>query len=451
MRMLLVAHYFPPDGGAGSQRPASFAQHLPALGADIAVVCRELDDAKRGAYEPADRTLVARTQSARVHRARLQQGESWTAALLREARRAVQAQRPDVILVTLSPFEHAQIGFALRAEFGIPVVLDLRDPWALDGWHTYRHYFAWRTAFKTMRAALESADGVIMNVPGARDAAAAIAPRRGTLEYGVITNGWEESDFARTVDVPASGKLRIRFAGSFVCRFMRERSMLRRVRARLRGRGEAIDERGRSPLFLLAAIRALRENYGHGGMGYDFALEIAGAKEAETQQIIDESGCSDAVVQRGYLPHDESARFIAGADVLLLPMHGLVAGARARMVPGKLYEYFGTGRPMLGLCPDGDARDWIARDPRSRVAYPTDVESIARNLSEMHAMWRRGEFAHSRRAAWTNEFTRRAQAEQLVAYLHRVVGDSDARCTNTSVRPASAAPNASADASAAAC
>ena len=62
MHVLLVAHYFPPDGGAGSQRPASFAQHLPALGCGITVVCREVDDAKRGAYDPADRTLLARTE-----------------------------------------------------------------------------------------------------------------------------------------------------------------------------------------------------------------------------------------------------------------------------------------------------------------------------------------------------------------------------------------------------
>ena len=434
MRVLLVAHYFPPDGGAGSQRPASFAQHVPALGAQLTVVCRQLDDAKRGVYEPADRTLLARTSSASIRRAALQAGETWTNALLREARAAIREQRPDVVLVTLSPFEHASIAFALRAEFGVPVVLDLRDPWALDGWHTYRHHFAWRAAFHTMRSALESADGVIMNVPGARDAAQAIAPRRGKLEYGVVTNGWEAADFAADADVAPGDKLRIRFAGTFVCRFMRERGVLRRVRAHFRGRGENIDERGRSPLFLLAAIRALRESHGAGGMGHDFTLEIAGTKEAETQQIIDESGCADAVRQLGYLPHDESARFIAGADALLLPMHGLAHGARARMVPGKLYEYFGTGRPVLGLCPDGDARDWISRDPRSRVAYPTDVASIARILAEMHAMWRNGEFTHSRRAAWTEEFSRHTQAARLLAYLERVAKPSSpARSVMTSM------------------
>jgi hypothetical protein len=102
-------------------------------------------------------------------------------------------------------------------------------------------------------------------------------------------------------------------------------------------------------------------------------------------------------------------------------MHGLAPGARARMVPGKLYEYFGTGRPILGLCPEGDARDWIRRDPRSRVADPTDPEAITTALRELHAMWRHGELAASTRASWTEEFTRAAQAERLVAYLRQVV------------------------------
>jgi len=424
MRVLIVAHYFPPDGGAGSQRPASFAQHLPQLGVDLTVVCRQVESRTRGYYDPADDTLVARTARAEIRRAARAPGEDWSAALLRESIVASRAARPDIVLVTLSPFEHAEVGFALREALAVPVVLDLRDPWALDGWHTYRHHFAWRRALRTMRAALAGADGVIMNVPGARTAAEVLEPRRGMHPYGVVTNGWEEDDFPTLADVPRGEHFRIRFAGSFVSRFMRERSLLRRLRARLRGRGETIDERGRSPLFLLDAIRSLRTDPSTRTIGESFRLELAGSPEAETQQIVDELGCSDCVRTLGYLPHDQSTRFIAGADALLLPMHGLPSGARARMVPGKLYEYFGTGRPILGLCPKGDARDWIAQDQRSRVADPVDAREIATRLIELHALWSRGEFIRSVRAPWTAAFTRRAQAAELVGYLESVLASS---------------------------
>lgn len=418
MKVLLVAHYFPPDGGAGSQRPASFAQHLPELGVDLTVVCREVPADSRGKSDPLDESLVARTAAARIVRARADDGD-WTTALTRAALAEAARNRPDAVVVTMSPFEHAGIASEVRLACGSPAVLDLRDPWALDGWFKYGHYFAWRSARERMRAALESADGVVMNVPGAADAARILAPRHGKIPYGVVTNGWEEADFPSPVPVARGSEWRIRFAGTFLCGFWKRRSLLRRVRARLLTSGERIDERGRSPYFLLAAIRMLREAGEPAGL--DAVVELAGRRENEIDEIVAASGVADRVRHLGFLPHDQSAAFVSGADALLLPMHGLPSGARARMVPGKLYEYFATGRPILGLVPAGDARDWISRDERSRIADPCDARSIAEALRRLHAEWREGRAAPSVRHPMAQEFTRRAQAERFVEYLREVV------------------------------
>jgi glycosyltransferase involved in cell wall biosynthesis len=417
MKVLLVAHYFPPDGGAGSQRPASFAQHLPALGIDLTVVCREVPEGSRGKSDPLDESLLARTGAARIVRA-TRGDEDWTTALRRAALAEASRDRPDAVVVTMSPFEHAEIAFAVRQELGVRAVLDLRDPWALDGWFKYSHYFAWRAARERMRTALERADGVVMNVPGAADAARALAPRSGSLDYGVVTNGWEETDFPHPQSVAPGAEWKIRFAGTFLCGFWKRRSLLRRLRARFLQSGERIDERGRSPFFLLAALRRMRE--AGDPAGRDAVVELAGRREQETDEIVAASGFADRVRHVGFLPHDESAAFVSGADALLLPMHGLPQGARARMVPGKLYEYFATGRPILGLVPAGDARDWIARDARSRIADPCDTDSIADALRSMHADWREGRSSASIRHPMASEFTRRAQAERFAAYLREV-------------------------------
>jgi glycosyltransferase involved in cell wall biosynthesis len=418
MKVLLVAHHFPPDGGAGSQRPASFAQHLPTLGVDLTVVCRGNVDDAGGRTDPKDPTLTGRTASARIRRAARRGNESWIAALLRETLAAADAERPDVLLLTLSPFEHAAIGPVLRERFGTPYALDLRDPWALDGWLVFRHWLDWRRARNSMRNALEDADGVILNVPGARPPIEALAPRRGKLPYCVVTNGWEESDFPTLAPVQPGDAMRIRFAGTFVCRFLRYRTPVGRLRRALLGRGERIDERGRSPLFLLEAIRRLRESDRPSGRA--IRLEVAGTPEADVDRIVAESGCADAFAHRGYLSHDQSTRFIAGADVLLLPMHGLPAGARARMVPGKFYEYLATGRPILGLCPAGDARDWLGEDARSRLAPPTDPDAIAEALDALYREWRTGGLSESLRAPLADRFTRARQAAALASYLEDV-------------------------------
>jgi hypothetical protein len=87
---------------------------------------------------------------------------------------------------------------------------------------------------------------------------------------------------------------------------------------------------------------------------------------------------SDAVHARGYLPHSECLDVVRSADLLFLPMHNLAPGHRARIVPGKTYEYLASGRPILAAVPDGDARDLLARsgasamkkDPRLRLRGP---------------------------------------------------------------------------------
>jgi glycosyltransferase involved in cell wall biosynthesis len=420
MRVLLIAHYFPPDGGAGSQRPASFAQHLPRLGVDLTVVCRSVPDEARRRSDPLDSSLVARTASARVIRTE-QAGRSWTDALREGALRAAAEHRPDIVLVTMSPFEHWKTAFVVREKLGIPAVLDLRDPWALDGWFKYGHYFAWRSALSEMRQALSTADGVVMNVPGAAEAARAFVSREGLAPYGVVTNGWEEDDFPEPASCTreARPEWRIRFAGTFLCGFWRRRSIARRLRAALLTSGEKIDERGRSPMFLLAAIRLLRERGEPAGL--EAIVELAGRRERETDEIVEASGVGSQVRHLGMLPHDQSVAFVSQADALLLPMHGLPAGARARMVPGKLYEYLATGRPILGLAPAGDARDWIAADPRCRVADPCDAEAIAQALRELHSDWRQERAGSTARHAMAGRFTRRAQAEALVSYLQQVL------------------------------
>lgn len=421
MRILLVAHYFPPDGGAGSQRPASFVRHAAAAGARVTVVTRAVDGSRRGRYEPADPGLLEWCGDADIRRTVRAPGEDWTAALTRAATSAARDTTPDVVLVTLSPFEHAAVGPAVRSASGVPFVLDLRDPWALDGWHTYAHAFAWRRARERMRRAIEEADGVVLNVPGAVAPVEALAPRIGRTPCTVVTNGWEPADFPEVRPVERQDRLRIRFAGTFVCRFMRHRSPLGRIRSAFLGRGERIDERGRSPLFLLRAIDRLHRE-GFDGAG-DFLLEIAGATEPEVERIVAESHRASQVRSVGYLRHDDSVRFIAGADALLLPMHGLPPGSRARMVPGKLYEYLATGRPILGLCPEGDARDWIPIARGSRLADPVDEIDVARALRELHGDWSAGRLVESRRDPQVERWSRESQTLRLVEYLSKVLAD----------------------------
>jgi glycosyltransferase involved in cell wall biosynthesis len=426
MRLLLLAYYFPPDGGAGTQRPTSFVKHLPRLGIDCTVVTRTPPKA-RSYWEPEDATLVDVVErSATVLRTPGDAGglAQFLAAAERRADEAIARERPDAILATMSPFEMWRTAAALGDRHRIPVVFDLRDPWALDGWQSYRTWFHWRRERDEMRRMLRRADGVVANTKESRrlflELEPALAPERCT----VVTNGWEADDFPLPAPrvAPAAdpdAPMRIVFTGSFLSKPLYPKTSLsKRLAALVRHVPEPILPSGRTPLHLLGAIRSLRAAGDPAGRAAK--LVVVGQKDEWTERCVRESGVADAVTFVGYQKHAASVRFIREADVLFLPLHGLPAGHRSRIVPGKAYEYLATGRPILGALPEGDAADLVRASGIGVVADPCSDRALADAIRSLHADWRSGRFDGSERPANAAQYERGVLAGTLAAFLRTI-------------------------------
>lgn len=418
MHLLLLAHYFPPDGGPGAQRPRSFARHLPGLGVRCTVLTRAVP-AQRGDFDPADEQGLDAVRTATVVRAAATAWSEFPAALLAAGERLGAADRPDVVMATMSPFELAPVALQLAHRYGVPAVLDLRDPWALDGVQDHRTRWHWCREFAAMRAALTTADGVVANCEESRRAIVAALPATQDRTV-VIPNGWDALDFAGETPVVEPGPtLRLVHGGSFLCGelYSHERP-LRRILGWLRHRPEPIDPRGRTPAPLLAALRRLRER-GHPA-GAAVRLVVVGRPDAPLQRCVRESGVADAVELAGYLPHAATVRALREADALFLTLHGLPPVRRARIVPGKTYEYLAAGRPLLAALPAGDARDLVATSPRAFLADPCDADSLAAALADLHAGWRAGELRAAAFSPQLAQFERRVLAIRLVDFLRTV-------------------------------
>src|SRR5207248_9493883 len=63
--------------------------------------------------------------------------------------------------------------------------------------------------------------------------------------------------------------------------------------------------------------------------------------------IFQDSPMAANVKVLGYRSHAESVNWVESADVLFLPLHTPTDGGQALIVPGKTYEYLGSGRPIL--------------------------------------------------------------------------------------------------------
>ncbi|MBL9080130.1 MAG: glycosyltransferase [Planctomycetes bacterium] len=421
MRVLLIAYYFPPDGGPGAQRPISFARHLPSFDVQCTVLTRTPPQ-RRTEFDPADTSALASVeQRSRIVRGAPGATMAETLANLTAAGHAeIARERPDVVLVTMSPFELWRTAAELGHRHRVPVVFDLRDPWALDGVVDYRTWWHWRRALREMRAMLRAADGVVANTPECRGLFLRAEPSLRPERVAVVTNGWDHEEFAPPLPRVEPGELlRLFYGGSFICTQLYDTDrLLRRLLGWVRWSPEPLQRSGRTPLHLLRAIRLLRQRGEPAGR--EVRLCAMGQADPPLQRCVTESGVADAVELLGYQPHAAVVDGLRRADALFLTLHGLPPGHRSRIVPGKTYEYLASGRPILAGLPAGDAREFVAASPRAFVADPCDDEGLARQLRELHARWRAGAFVAPEHPPGVERFERRALAGELVAFLRRL-------------------------------
>jgi glycosyltransferase involved in cell wall biosynthesis len=301
-----------------------------------------------------------------------------------EARRVSDARRVDVAVVSMSPYALERTARRIAKNFGYPLVLDLRDPWAIDGWHVYRTLFDWYADLLAMKRALRSAAGIVANT---EEAAKAISSRllgSNGPPLTVIPNGYDSSDFARTTPIATqlNDSFVIVHTGYLHDRAIEPPAGLRdRIVSRLKFRPEPIILSGRTVVHLARALTIVQSR--NPGFYEKLLIVLVGIADDATRRQIDRIGHAQKFRFVGYVSHATSISWLKRADALFLPLHGLPPGYRSLIVPGKTYEYVASGKPILGAVPPGDARDILDEYGRAAIADPVDPVEIAAGLERV--------------------------------------------------------------------
>ncbi|MGB6222637.1 glycosyltransferase [Haloferula sp.] len=459
VRVLFLAYYFPPLGGAGSQRTLKFAKYLPEHGFDVSVVSGSLGGEDR--WAPADRAMCreidARTKVSRVniyerpmrsqrlsrimenlgHRSEF--GHRWKLSAIEAGRRTCEELRPEIIVATMSPFETAEVASQLSQEFDIPWIADLRDPWVLDEWQVYPSRWHRAIRLRRMRQSLASASSVIMNTP---EAAVRVRSAFPTLEPRVIhiTNGYDAEDFELPVSGEGSNLFRIVHSGALHTMAGLRQKRLKLVYDLLGRTQPGVELLGRSHYYLLKALETwIQEDP---GIRDKVRLDLVGTPSEGDLKIAEGSKVSGMVNFFGYLSHYDSLAKVREASLLFLPMHGIDSGAKATIVPGKTYEYMATGRPVLGAVPKGDCRDMLEAVGNCHTCAPNDVEGILKAIKVEYAKWLNGDSVSGRNWEMVGRFERRILTHELVRELNRV---RDQRYVSQSVMTEDAEPSVGED------
>ena len=320
----------------------------------------------------------------------------------------------DVVLATMSPFDSCIAAQRLARHHGVPWVADLRDPWALDEMRVYASRVHRRLELRRMRRSLRSASGIVMNTPEAASALIRAFPEMSRSQVFVIPNGFDATDFEGPEPARSEATFRIVHTGDLHTAFglrHREAGLLRRL---LGGALGDVDILPRSHVFLLESLQRLLDRRPE--LRGVIEVHLAGGMDETDHSAVD----SDAITPHGYVTHGGAIRLMRSADLLFLPMHDVRPPRRARIVPGKTYEYLASGSPILAAVPDGDARDLLAEAGNTRLVRPSDVAAMERELEAAVDQKLAGDEPPSPSAMTLARYERRALAQQLAQALETV-------------------------------
>jgi glycosyltransferase involved in cell wall biosynthesis len=333
-------------------------------------------------YRPAEDppALTESTLWQRVMGSAEERDRWWHHRIVELGLRAAADHDLDAVYVSLLPYEGLSAALELGDRLGLPVVADLRDPWVLDEVRMYSSRFHRLFERQRMGRQLDRCALVIANTPDATVAIGEAFPSLGG-RLVTLTNGYDAKDFVGSEVRPPDGTFRIVHTGYLHTEIALGQRRHQGVKRLLGGSLWAIDLLGRSHYYLLQALASLHST--DGALARKVEVVLAGVLSESDIRIIEESGVAAQVRTVGYVDHHTAIKEMVAADALFLPMHGIPRGERARIVPGKTYEYLASGRPILATVPPGDARDLIVATNSGLVADPSDVAGIARAIGTL--------------------------------------------------------------------
>ena len=285
---------------------------------------------------------------------------------------------------------------------GLPWVAHFRDPWSQGSGYYRDSQWVERANARLERAVVERAATVICVTDRHTDLLRRHYASCDPGKFVTVPNGydgaeWEQAEAdagAGGADAPG-GQFVITYAGALYV--------------------------GRSPLLVLEALRRLHQT---GDLTLDrVRLDIVvndGMRQLpdgrDIMAVAREMGLGGAVQVLGPLPRRETLRRLLDSNLLLLLGHNFTM-----QVPGKLYEYLRTGRPILALAPAGAQTDLLRATGGAWIVEPDDAAGVVEAVRDAYRRWQTGQSGPKADARLVSGFDRRVLVGRFATELDAAV------------------------------
>ncbi len=261
----------------------------------------------------------------------------------------------DTIITTAPPHSIHLIGLHLKEKFpSLRWIADFRDPWTNIGYHSQLLLTA-KSARKHLsleQKVLQTADTLIVTSPSTQREFQAKTQKPIVL----ITNGYDDTF---TEKIPLSPSFLLSHIGSL------------------------LSERNPETLWKVLG-EMIQENT---DFRKDLRICLAGKVSEEVFASIDKYGLSSFLEYKGYLSHTEALTLQRTSQLLLLLEinHPKTEG----IIPGKLFEYMASQRPILALgYKKWDVKDIISQTQTGTTLSVTDANAIKQAINHYYTLYK---------------------------------------------------------------
>ena len=424
-KLLIITYYWPPAGGPGVQRWLKFVKYLPEFNIQPIVyipenptypiidneLVNEVSDKviilKNKIFEPYQianffsNDKTKKISSGIIPNAKKQtyleklllwtRGNLfipdarvyWVKPSVKYLKKYIHENNIDTIITSGPPHSLHLIGLELKQDLNVNWFADFRDPWTTIGYHKQLKLsnYAYKKHKELEKIILNSADTIIVTSKTTKTEFEAIT----TKPIEVITNGYDVEKVEKSV-------LDSKFSLAHI--------------------GSLLSERNPEILWQsLAELVAEVSNFKN-----DLEIKLIGAVSKEVLTTITNYKLDNYVNNLGYVSHNEAISHQQKSQVLLLIE--INSEETKSIIPGKLFEYMVSERPIIAIGPKDSDFEEIIKTTNTGVFFTYDKKEKLKSLIlEYYSLYKDDKLKVF--PVGLQEYSRRNLTEKLVKLIFK--------------------------------